>query len=244
MTSVQLFNAIQSGKRPMRCEKLTGIISSQNFPEWVVESFPPKEDGSGVVRVIVPGTLKEATTQEALQRGVVVAITWQNEPTNGSDVIDIIKHYQAASSLSTVHIRNCFLGVSGGKYLAKSLQDISTLFLDGNDIRDGGCMTISAALAANTNLKTLGLVNESIGYQGARYLANALQFNMSLTKLDISGNDIEKDGCREIAFALQRNSGSVLKYLKMDQKYGGIVNGEYQGLLRAFKLQFQKDSIG
>uniref|UniRef100_A0A7S4K0S0 Uncharacterized protein n=1 Tax=Guillardia theta TaxID=55529 RepID=A0A7S4K0S0_GUITH len=222
MTSVQLFNAIQSGKRPMRCEKLTGIISSQNFPEWVVESFPPKEDGSGVVRVIVPGTLKEATTQEALQRGVVVAITWQNEPTNGSDVIDIIKHYQAASSLSTVHIRNCFLGVSGGKYLAKSLQDISTLFLDGNDIRDGGCMTISAALAANTNLKTLGLVNESIGYQGARYLANALQFNMSLTKLDISGNDIEKDGCREIAFALQRNSGSVLKYLKMDQKVGAL----------------------
>ena len=40
------------------------------LPEWVMRNIlPEKEIGTGLVYVNVPGTLKEATTQEALQRG-------------------------------------------------------------------------------------------------------------------------------------------------------------------------------
>ena len=50
-------------------------VLSWNVAEFlctqVFESLPPKEDGEGCVMMEVPGTLKEATTQEALQRGTV-----------------------------------------------------------------------------------------------------------------------------------------------------------------------------
>ena len=63
------------------------------LPEWVTRNIlPEKEMGVGLVYVHIPGTLQEATTQEALQRGTVLAITWKGKPVNGADAVDIIGH--------------------------------------------------------------------------------------------------------------------------------------------------------
>mmetsp|Transcript_42165 Transcript_42165/g.66032 ORF Transcript_42165/g.66032 Transcript_42165/m.66032 type:complete len:129 (-) Transcript_42165:1719-2105(-) len=128
--------------------------------------------------------------------------------------------------------------------MAKALMELQVMYLHGNGIKDGGMKTIAAALAGNTNLKVLGLCEEEIGSFGAQVLAAALQANTNLSLLDIRGNKITQDGCREIAFALLRNPGSRLDYLLMDPEYGGIVKGEYQGLLRAFKMQFKLQMSG
>ena len=53
-------------------------------------SLSEKEIGTGLVFVNIPGSLKEATTQEALQRGTVLAISWKGKPVDGSDVVDIL----------------------------------------------------------------------------------------------------------------------------------------------------------
>jgi len=161
-----------------------------------------------------------------------------DEFVNGSDLVDIVKHYRTVSKLRTVFLRNCSLGVSGGKHMARAVSEVETLYLQGNLIKDGGVKTMAAALAANDNLNVLGLCSEGFGCLGAQAIATALQSNTRLTLLDIRGNDITPEGCKEIAYALLRNPGTRLQYLFMDTKYGGIVKGEWQGLLRAFKLRF------
>ena len=102
---------------------------------------------AGLVFVNIPGTLKEATTQEALQRGTVLAITWKGKPVNGDDVVDILEHYAKHSKLATVHLQSCYLGVGGGKHIARALKTVSTLFLESNSIRDEGVRTVATALA-------------------------------------------------------------------------------------------------
>ena len=75
-------------------------------------------------------------------------------------------HYSKHSKLATVHLESCFLGVGGGKQIARALKSASTFYLRGNSVRDEGVKTIAAALAANSNVKTLALVDESIGTVG------------------------------------------------------------------------------
>eukprot|EP00277_Geminigera_cryophila_P018454 CAMPEP_0179446162 /NCGR_PEP_ID=MMETSP0799-20121207/29574_1 /TAXON_ID=46947 /ORGANISM="Geminigera cryophila, Strain CCMP2564" /LENGTH=274 /DNA_ID=CAMNT_0021234861 /DNA_START=87 /DNA_END=911 /DNA_ORIENTATION=+ len=209
------------------------------LPEWVTRNIQPEKDiGTGLVFVNIPGTLKEATTQEALQRGTVLAITWKDQAVDGADVVDVLQHYSKHSKLATVHLQNSFLGVGGGKQMARALKTISTLFLQNNSIRDEGVKTIAAALAGNENLTTLALVHENIGHVGARALASSLQQNQHLQHLDLSGNDLTEEGIKDICFALQRNPGSSLQTLKLDSHFGGIVKGEYQGLLRSYKMLY------
>jgi len=221
----------------MACKKMMEKGEWEMLPQPVLDSLSPKEDGSGLVRILVPGTLKEATTQEALQRGSVNCIVVVDEFVNGADLVDIVKHYKNVSSLRTVYLRNCNLGVCGGKHMARAEPEVETLYLEGNLIKDGGVKTIATALASNDNLNVLGLCNEGFGCHGAQALATALQANTRLTLLDIRGNDITPEGCKELAYALLRNPGTRLQYLFMDQQYGGIVKGEWQGLLRAFKFR-------
>merc|ERR1712216_52816 len=250
--------SVQSGKFPMECRKLRDCRPANakakwkddnpaepwELPEWVTRNVvPEKQMGEGLVFVNIPGSLKEATTQEALQRGVVLAITWKDRMCNAEDVFDITRHYADIKKgknckLATVHLQNCFLGVGGGKTIAKTLPFVSTLFLQGNAVRDEGVRTIAVALEANDKVHTMGLVDECIGPVGARYIAKALQVNQCLEHLDLSGNDLTEDGVREICFALQRNPGTILQTLKLDPCFGGIAKGEYQGLLRSFKMLF------
>ena len=42
---------------------------------------------------------------------------------------DILEHYSKKSKLATVHLQNCFLGVGGGKQIARGLKSVPTLFL-------------------------------------------------------------------------------------------------------------------
>eukprot|EP00285_Hemiselmis_virescens_P010356 CAMPEP_0173381824 /NCGR_PEP_ID=MMETSP1356-20130122/4252_1 /TAXON_ID=77927 ORGANISM="Hemiselmis virescens, Strain PCC157" /NCGR_SAMPLE_ID=MMETSP1356 /ASSEMBLY_ACC=CAM_ASM_000847 /LENGTH=227 /DNA_ID=CAMNT_0014335847 /DNA_START=52 /DNA_END=735 /DNA_ORIENTATION=- len=223
---------------PMHCRKMKQPGELQALPAPVFETLPPKEDGEGCVLMEQPGTLKEATTQEALQRGTVYCIIVRDKKVEGDDFVEIIRHYSKASSLGTVYLSSCRLGISGGQHMARSLDYLTNLFLESNGIKDGGITTLATAVGANNNLKVLGIVSEGFGVVGARALAGALQTNTCLSRLDVSGNMITQEGAKEMAFALKRNSGNALKTLVMDTEYGGIRKGEAQGLLRAFMLQY------
>ena len=147
-------------------------LDMAQLPELVIEALPPAENGKPetggrVVKILQPGTLDEATAQEAMQRGTFVAITIQDVPVRGADLVDIVKHYVAASKLTAVHVRNCGLAVPGGQHIARTMADLSCLYSEGNRIRDGGMNTVAAALANNASLRVLGLVNEGITLKGA-----------------------------------------------------------------------------
>uniref|UniRef100_A0A7S0W8Y9 Uncharacterized protein n=1 Tax=Hemiselmis tepida TaxID=464990 RepID=A0A7S0W8Y9_9CRYP len=223
---------------PMSCRKMKRAGELQALPAPVFETLPPKEDGEGCVLMEEPGTLKQATTQEALQRGTIYCIIVQDKKVEGDDFVEIVKHYSKKSSLSTVYLSRCQLGISGGQHMARALEYLTNLFLEGNDVKDGGIATLATALAANNNLKVLSMISEGFGVVGARALAGALQTNTSLVRLDVTGNNLTQDGAKEMAFSLKRNNANALKTLVMDAEYGGINKGEAQGLLRAYMLQY------
>ena len=135
-------------------------------------------------------------SSETLATIQVKMLMVKDEGLNGADLVDIIKHYKEVSKLDTVYLKNCYLGVCGGKHMARSLENLSVLYLWGNSIKDAGMKTIAAALAGNTTVSVLGLCDEEFGAVGAQVLAAALQANTHLTKLDIRGNKITQDGCR------------------------------------------------
>jgi hypothetical protein len=223
---------IQTGKKPMQSHKMNGEIST--LPPAVLASLPSGENGSAVVKIVVPGSLNEATTQEALQRGRVVALVVEDCKVDGGEFVEVVRYYK---DVKTVYMRNCSLGIVSGQKVARAVSFLTCLFLSGNQIQDGGAKTFAAMLLGESALKALGLCAEGIGPEGAKALAAALQTNTTLALLDISGNAIGEVGCREIAFALKRNPGSAVRTLAMDEAYGGVAAGESQGLLRAYQLQ-------
>ena len=216
----------------MQCHKMMNEIST--LPPAVLASLPSGENGSAVVRIVVPGSLNEATTQEALQRGRVVALAVEDCKVDGGEFLDVVKYYK---DVKTVYMRNCSLGIVGGQKIARTVSFLTCLFLSGNQIQDGGAKTFAAMLLGETSLKALGLCVESIGPEGAKALAAALQTNTTLTLLDLTGNRIGELGCRELALALKRNPGTAIRTLALDEAYGGVATGESQGLLRAYQLQ-------
>jgi hypothetical protein len=223
---------IQTGKKPMQCYKMMNEI--RTLPPAVLASLPSGENGSSVVKIAVPGSLNEATTQEALQRGQVVALAVEDCKVDGAEFLEVVKYYK---DVKTVFIRNCSLGIVGGQKIARAVSCLTCLFLSGNQIQDGGAKTFAAMLLAESSLKALGLCAESIGPEGAKALAAALQTNTTLALLDLTSNRIGELGCRELALALKRNPGTAIRTLALDEAYGGVAAGESQGLLRAYQLQ-------
>ena len=216
----------------MQCHKMMGEIST--LPPAVLASLPSGENGNSVVKIDVPGSLNEATTQEALQRGRVVALVVEDCKVDGAEFIDVVKYYK---EVKTVYVRNCSLGIVGGQKIARAVSFLTCLFLSGNQIQDGGAKTFAAMLMGESSLRALGLCAECIGAEGAKALAAALQTNTTLSLLDLTGNRIGEHGCRELALALRRNPGTAVRTLALDEAYGGVAAGESQGLLRAFQLQ-------
>jgi hypothetical protein len=49
------------------------VCALQTLPPAVFGSLPANEDGEGVALLETPGTLKEAKTEEALQRETVIS---------------------------------------------------------------------------------------------------------------------------------------------------------------------------
>ncbi|CAF0846280.1 unnamed protein product [Adineta ricciae] len=82
---------------------------------------------------------------------------------------------------------------------------LTTLDLQGNQIRAQGAGDLAQALLSNKTLTTLNLGMNEIGDQGAGDLANALLSNKTLTTLDLGGNEIGDQGAGDLAKALLSN---------------------------------------
>lgn len=81
----------------------------------------------------------------------------------------------------------------------------------GNKINDRVAEILANALAKNSTLQVLFLVNNNIGDAGAQCLANALEKNYTLTRLDLDKNIIgDHTVLGRIAFYLERNKTSIL----------------------------------
>ncbi|CAF1029117.1 unnamed protein product [Rotaria sordida] len=92
-------------------------------------------------------------------------------------------------------------------HLHHSMQTLTTLNIEGNEIDDVGAQHLANALLKNTTLNTLDVNTNQIDSEGAQYLANALEQNTTLITLNLSGNDIDGTGGGYLVKALQRNTG-------------------------------------
>eukprot|EP01116_Phalansterium_solitarium_P001378 TRINITY_DN11182_c0_g1_i1.p1 TRINITY_DN11182_c0_g1~~TRINITY_DN11182_c0_g1_i1.p1 ORF type:complete len:198 (+),score=44.47 TRINITY_DN11182_c0_g1_i1:35-595(+) len=95
-------------------------------------------------------------------------------------------------------------------------NDPTLVELNLNNLEDSTPETgvqIALALAGNTFLQTLQVVNCSITTEGARNFAEALVQNKTLTNLNLETNRITADGIKHLAGALLQNA--TLKELKL-----------------------------
>jgi hypothetical protein len=87
---------------------------------------------------------------------------------------------------------------------------------ENNAVGDGGAVALARVLACGSvhGLRTLALVNLTIGCPGARALAAALRHNSALTTLYLGHNCIHDGGAEALAEALRENHG--VKTLTLD----------------------------
>jgi len=71
------------------------------------------------------------------------------------------------------------------------------------------------AMATNTHIKTLSLMNSNLMKPQGVSLAESLRTNQTLQILDISCNSLDSDSVREVAVALYDNPGSVLEQMRL-----------------------------
>lgn len=113
------------------------------------------------------------------------------------------------TNVKVLSLYNSFIGVEGGKAIAKALQSnstMTTLDLSGNFIGDEGAKAIAKALELNTTLTELILWSNTIRNQGATAIAKALESNCTLVSLCLGWNCIGAEGHKAIAKALKSNS--------------------------------------
>ena len=119
-------------------------------------------------------------------------------------------------SVTSLDLRGNSIGVEGGKWIGKALEQnksLTSLNLSCNSIGVEGGKWIGKALEQNNSLTSLDLSINQIGDDGAKWIAKALGQNKSLTVLDLSNNSIEDDGAKCIFEALEKNTSLTSLYL-------------------------------
>ncbi|RIB25926.1 kinase-like domain-containing protein [Gigaspora rosea] len=98
------------------------------------------------------------------------------------------------STLTSLNLRENYLGSEGGKALAGALcmnSTLTSLNLNSNWIGSEGVKALADALCRNSTLTSLNLWNNNLGFEGGKALAVALCKNSTLKKLNIKYNSFE-----------------------------------------------------
>mmetsp|Transcript_31151 Transcript_31151/g.69962 ORF Transcript_31151/g.69962 Transcript_31151/m.69962 type:complete len:325 (+) Transcript_31151:217-1191(+) len=94
-----------------------------------------------------------------------------------------------ACPLKTLGLYRNDIGDEGAAAIAPMIKNnqiaLSSLFLGGNGVKNGGAKALSDALPRNTHLKVLSLEGGTIGDEGAQALAAALAISQSVTMVDV-----------------------------------------------------------
>ncbi len=110
-----------------------------------------------------------------------------------------------SDTLTSMNLRNNFIGDARATVLAKAIGQSSTLTtvcLHSNDIRDAGAMALAEAIKQSRTLTTLDLSKNEIRDAGAMALAEAIKQSRTLTTLDLSNNEIGDAGATVLAKAI------------------------------------------
>jgi Leucine-rich repeat (LRR) protein len=105
---------------------------------------------------------------------------------------------------------------------AISHTSIKYLYVEGNEITNGGCEALAKALLENTTIEELYLGANSIGPEGAASFAQVITSNKTLRKLYVDGNQLGPQGAIVLAEALESLDGkATLKELFADNNHLG-----------------------
>lgn len=130
-----------------------------------------------------------------------------------SETIDRIASNDA--TLKTAHFND--LHLISTEPIAEALAHNSTvthLSIVNNAIDSDGFTMLNNALLLNTSVQKLSLFKNRLRDAGARQLTNVLMNNTTLTSLNVGYNRIGVDGIRALAVALTRNNS--LAYLSIE----------------------------
>lgn len=115
------------------------------------------------------------------------------------------------------------VGPAGIKYLSKelvSMNNLSTLVLNGNNMGYHGAIALSKALAKLCQLRTINIAKNNITITGALAIADALCHHKKLADINMDGiniliyidNDIEDTGLKEILSSLVNEKVTNLSF--------------------------------
>ena len=140
-----------------------------------------------------------------------------------SDLSALCKYIQSRSSELTLTLyRNIFANISLHLLIstiafskAVTHLDLSCCALSAEEFQ-----MLSAALSANTSLKSLAFDNCSINGEGAELLSNELEENHTLLGLDLRNNFIGTNGATALATMLAVNTSLKILYLSHNEEMG------------------------
>ena len=94
------------------------------------------------------------------------------------------------------------------------------MYLNSNNIRSEGAVTIATMLKTNSSLETLNLDGCSIDSSGGVELGTALERNKTLRELSLSWNALGDDGVSGLIVGLENNSSLEELWLTGDKSLG------------------------
>lgn len=122
------------------------------------------------------------------------------------------------SSNNTINLAHQSLGAAELQNLVVSVgcldtQQIFTIKLGFNNLRDEGAKVVASVLMKNSSITSLDLGFCSISDEGVAALSKSLIQNSTLKILYLSGNSISENGFRHLGMALQKNRSLEALYL-------------------------------
>jgi hypothetical protein len=117
------------------------------------------------------------------------------------------------TSITSLNLNFCCIGVTGSTALARALywnSTLQSLYLRGNNLGDEGTASLMLALRANTSLLILDLGENDIRSPGGRAVAEMLTQNSSLTSLNLRMNHVWSEWS---AISLALHDNLTMSYL-------------------------------
>ena len=161
-------------------------------------------DFAALVRMQTDPELKKYEQLETLE-GMTVTVNNVEDANALASALKILRPLKVLELKTSVAMEDGWFKTIGEAFAKYALPSLETLYLDGNNIKDGG---VESLVSGDFPLQALGLSRNKIGDDGVKALA-ASKALAHLIYLDLSDNRIGNDGVRALAAGAIRSSASL-----------------------------------